>query len=468
MADTQSKVVAITGVTFSEVSFSFDKTTSKLSGIKEKTSNGRHKPVNPLSTDFTKVLESSQALDAYNIAKSKGTKTSYLPAGSEVPTLDEGELVLKYNSDLRAFNNASYIEGRTATTDNYRSGRNVADRLPGTYTDKTFFPGYNTSEEKVSKIFAYPLDINLNQDHMKIKKYKYVRADVNMSKPRRVEKVATGKAGVYKKIQVQGDKLIGSDVMGSIFLPMPKAQDVNATAWGKSELNASGLLALGSAELADSIFSLGGFIPSTSQQNREQRELQEEAKKNQQRGDATTGGGLGVFQAAVNQFNVSIASALTGQELDQDTFLARTGGHVLNPNAEMLFQGPAIRNFNFSFTMIARSQREGREIRNMIRFLKTGMAPKFRNTTFIATPDIFTLEYKNGPTDDDILKTANRFSPGGLALTNMSVDYAPNGYWSAYRDSQPVAVKMDLSFSELRPIYEGDQTDPELNDSVGY
>ena len=463
MADTQRKVETVTGVTFSEASFSFDKTTGNLSGVREKTSNNTFKPVNPLSTDFTKVLESDQALNAYNISKFKGVKASYLKAGSEVPTLDEGELVLKYNSDLRAFNNASYIEGRTATTDNYRSGRNVADRLPEPYIDKTFFPGYNTSESKISKVFAYPLDINLNQDHMKIKKYKYVRADVNMSKPRRVEKAQNS-----KPIQVQGDKLIGSDVMGSIFLPMPKAQDVNATAWGKSELNASGLLALGSAELADSIFSFGGFVPSTSQQNREQRQLQEEAKKDQQRGNETTGGGLGVFQAAVNQFNVTVASVLTGQELDQDTFLARTGGHVLNPNAEMLFQGPAIRNFNFSFTMIARSQKEGREIRNMIRFLKTGMAPKFRNTTFIATPDIFTLEYKNGPTDKDILKTANRFSPGGLALTNMSVAYAPNGYWSAYRDSQPVAVKMDLSFSELRPIYEGDQTDPELNDSVGY
>ena len=301
MADTQSKVETVTGVTFSEASFSFDKSTGNLSGVKEKTSNGGFKPVNPLSTDFTKVLESDQALNAYNISKFKGVKASYLKAGSEVPTLDEGELVLKYNSDLRAFNNASYIEGRTATTDNYRSGRNVADNL-GTYTDKTFFPGYNTSEPKVSKIFAYPLDINLNQDHMKIKKYKYVRADVNMSKPRRVEKAQNS-----KPIQVQGDKLIGSDVMGSIFLPMPKAQDVNATAWGKSELNASGLLALGSAELADSIFSFGGFVPSTSQQNREQRQLQEEAKKDQQRGNETTGGGLGVFQAAVNQFNVTVA-----------------------------------------------------------------------------------------------------------------------------------------------------------------
>ena len=64
------------------------------------------------------------------------------------------------------------------------------------------------------------------------------------------------------------------------------------------------------------------------------------------------------------------------------------------------------------------------------------------------------LEYKNGVGDDDILKTVNRFSPGGLALTTIKVDYAPNGYWSAYQDSQPVALKMSLNFTELRPIYE--------------
>ena len=66
-----------------------------------------------------------------------------------------------------------------------------------------------------------------------------------------------------------------------------------------------------------------------------------------------------------------------------------------------------------------------------------------------------------------ILDTVNRFNPGGLALTTMNVDYAPNGYWSAYEDSQPVAIKMDLNFTELRPLYQGDQSStPE--DSVGY
>ena len=456
MADTKSKEYSVTGVTFEKASFSFDKDTGKLSGIKEKTANNTFKPVNPLSDDFTKVSETDEAVNAYNVANSKGNTANYISESSKIEKLSQEELVSKYNKDLKAFNNASYV----ATIDNYRSGRNIADSR-GTYTDKQYFPFYNETTQRESKIFAYPLDINPTQDHMKITRYRYLRADVNLSKPQRVEKKN------FKRIDVKGDSTLGGSPMGTILLPMPKVVDTNGVEWGKSELNASGLLAMGSAQLADSIFSLGGLIPSASQKNLDQRAAQQEAKRNQERGDATTGASGGVFQAGVNQTNVTIASLLTGQELDQDTFLARTGGHVLNPNAEMLFQGPVIRNFNFSFLMIARSEKEGKEIRSLIRFLKVGMAPKFRNTTFLANPDVFSLEYKNGTGEDDILKTVNRFSPGGLALTNMSVDYSPNGYWSAYRDSQPVAVKMDLSFSELRPIYEGDQESTD-DDSVGY
>ena len=49
----------------------------------------------------------------------------------------------------------------------------------------------------------------------------------------------------------------------------------------------------------------------------------------------------------------------------------------------------------------------------------------------------------------------------------MNVDYAPNSYWSAYTDSQPVVLKMDLNFTELRPIYQSDQ-EKTPEDSVGY
>ena len=458
----KSRPYAVPGTTFgSKYVFSFDND-GRLEGIKKQARSGRpFRSIDPSSAEFTKVSSSSQALNAYNFNKYKGIKTSYKTSVDDIEKKTIEEQDNNYTVESKKETNESFV----ATIDEYRSGRNISDSQ-GSIDDRQYFPGFqkvmDKKRDRISKIFAYPLDINPTQDHMKISRFRYLRADVNLSKPQnRLEKKG------FEPFRVKnGDSTLGGDPLGSIFLPMPKVVDTNGAEWGKSELNASGLLALGAADMADEFFSIGGRIPSTTQVNREQQKAQDEAKKNQERGDITTGGFTGVGAAGVNQVNTTIASLLTGQELDQDTFLARRGGHVLNPNAEMLFQGPILRNFNFSFIMIARSEREGKEIRSLIRFLKLGLAPKFRNTTFLANPDVFKLEYKNGTGEKDKLKTVNQFLDG-LALTTIAVDYSPNGYWSAYRDSQPVAVKMDLSFSELRPVYEQDQLATE-SDSVGY
>ena len=459
----KSRKYSIPGTTFgSKYVFTFNDD-GQLEGIKKQTKLGRPlRSIDPDSAEFAKISSSSQALNAYNVNKYKGNKTSYKTSVDDIEKVTNEEKNNKHTVESKKETNESFI----STIDEYRSGRNISDSQ-GKIFDRQYFPGYqeemdNRGQGRVSQIFAYPLDINPTQDHMKISRFRYQRADVNLSKPQNRLEKKSGKPFTVKN----GDSTLGGKPLGSILLPMPKVVDTNGAEWGKSELNASGLLALGSADMADEFFSIGGRIPSTTQVNREQQKAQDEAKKNQERGDITTGGFLGVGQAGVNQTNVTIASLLTGQELDQDTFLARRGGHVLNPNAEMLFQGPILRNFNFSFIMIARSEREGKEIRSLIRFLKLGLAPKFRNTTFLANPDVFKLEYKNGMGENDNLKTVNQFLDG-LALTTIAVDYSPNGYWSAYRDSQPVAVKMDLSFSELRPVYEQDQLATEA-DSVGY
>tara|TARA_B100000925_G_scaffold19858_1_gene13604 strand:- start:27 stop:752 length:726 start_codon:yes stop_codon:yes gene_type:complete len=241
---------------------------------------------------------------------------------------------------------------------------------------------------------------------------------------------------------------------------MPKVADVNGVEWGKSELTISGLAALGAASKID----LGGFF---SGKTNEARKSDKEIRDALQGDGGTNVAGSSVVEGlrgVAAQSISGLANAVFGSNLDADTFLARTSGRVLNPNAEVLFQGPVIRDFSFSFTMIARDKNEGEEIRKIIRFLKLGMAPKFRSTTFLTNPDVFLLEYRSG---NSVLNTVNRFNPGGLALQTMSVDYSPNGYWSAYRDSQPVQLKMDLSFTELRPIYQGDQQMTPV-DSVGY
>ena len=323
-----------------------------------------------------------------------------------------------------------------------------------------------------SEVMSYPSDLNPKQDHFKIMRYNYIRPDINQSKgpDQEISRVKGAQANKNKDygnnqtsdriINRAGDSVVGSELKGSVLLPMPKATDVNGVEWGKSELTISGLAALGAANM------VAGRLANDDGQALAEKEARE--RLNAERGRNVEGNAGTEFARALGVQTISkLAGVAFGTELDADTFLARTGGKVLNPNAEMLFQGPVIRDFAFSFLMVARSQKEGQEIRKIIRFLKLGMAPKFRSTTFLKAPDIFTLHYKNGQGKDDYLRTVNQFNPGGLALTTMNVDYAPFGYWSAYRDSQPVAVKMDLNFTELRPLYQSDQLEtPE--DSVGY
>ncbi len=165
-----------------------------------------------------------------------------------------------------------------------------------------------------------------------------------------------------------------------------------------------------------------------------------------------------------------VAGALGGSELlkglgitvEPDALLARSTGNIINPNAELLFQGPVLRDFGFQYLMIARSREEGEQIRKIIRWFKQGAAPKYRNQALLGTPDIFSLEYKT-PGNPGIM---NKFND--LALRTITVDYAPDGFWSAYEDSHPVAVRMSLQFTELKPVYDVDQNKSPDDNSVGY
>ena len=431
----------------------------KLMGASEQTENGLYKPVDNNSSEFNIISSSSETLDAYNKAVYGSNKESYKQNISDIEAANFGEQSQFFNEQNKKFNNAQYIE---TTTDK-----------DGVATTTTKTGGYAPTASKGQRqILSYPFGFDINQDHLKITKYEYRRPDINMSKSGNVamniytgEGRGTGDKGLKKdKITARttGDSVLG-EILGSIFLPMPKVADVNGVEWGNSELTISGLAGLGAAEKL--IAGTGGSGKDSTDIQKDKDALESLRESLDGQGGRNVAGSSNTeFLRALKVKTLSgLAGGLTGSNLDADTYLARTSGRVLNPNAEVLFQGPVIRDFSFSFVMIARSQREGAEIRKIIRFLKLGMAPKFRSTTFLKNPDVFMLEYRSG---NKVLNTVNRFNPGGLALKTMSVDYAPNGYWSAYKDSQPVALKMDLSFTELRPVYEGDQQlTPE--DSVG-
>ena len=387
--------------------------------------------------------------EAYNETKYKSDTNSYVESFDDIEQSTDAEKSNYFDLQGSKYNNQQFIE-------NDQQKAFAQKEKEDYYSDPRFNYDYKSSE-----IMMYPSDMNTSQDHFKIMKYNYQRKDINASKARTSQTSTEG--GVERTVSVAGDSVVGSTLMGSVLLPMPKVTDVNGVEWGKSELTISGLAALGTVDV---VTNRGRFAGKSLEEKQNDRSIKKELEE--LRGYSPSGSSARNFASATYTQAVSkLAGFAFGTDLDADTYLARSGGRVLNPNAEMLFQGPVIRDFSFSFLMIARNEKEGREIRRIIRFLKLGMAPKFRNTTYLKNPDIFTLQYKSGKGENDVLDTVNRFNPGGLALTTMAVDYAPNGYWSAYKDSQPVAIKMDLSFTELRPIYEQDQLETPSN-SVGY
>ena len=281
--------------------------------------------------------------------------------------------------------------------------------------------GNNFKPEPYVGILSYPLDIDPQQDHLKITKYKYTRTSVQASRPARTKtETITGTKTYKRKLNTQqkkrgfseytsmkfskdvetnvaGDSVKGKERLGSVILPMPKVVDTNGCEWGESKLNIFGLAAVSTGEIL-------GKLGQDKETLDEVKAIQDSIGKDKRKG--TLKNLAGVTGAAA----FSQASALAGIDIDQNAFLARTGGRVLNPNAELLFTGPVLRDFNFDFLMIARSRAEGEEIRKIIRWFKLGMAPRFNSATFLTTPDVFQLEYKRGQGPMDMLDTVNRFS----------------------------------------------------------
>ena len=448
-------------------SFTFGKTEQgkgRLIGINKVGTDGTvNTPVDPSGAEWNTISNSDEAKSAYNL------QINHKDVGDDIVIADKDTLDTRFNQETKKFAN----QAAAAEELDERNNVNIA-----TAAQKEFSPQYASYLESRGKRFSnnfytYPLDIDPLQDHMKISKYKYKRPSVQgsrpatstdvMSEPSKSQKRRENRTGykaprkVVATVNKPGDSMLGSQLEGSVILPMPKVVDTNGAEWGESELN---ILGLAAASLA------GKFIGGGDKNDPDFKAAKKIARELKKNPDRTSG--FGDVKNAIVAATLAEASVrATGQTITQDELLARAQGRVLNPNAELLFQGPVLRDFNFDFLMIARSRQEGREIRNIIRWFKLGMAPQFNNSTFLNTPDIFTLEYKRGQGNMDQLNTVNRFSPGGLALRTIAVDYAPNGYWSAYQDSQPVALKMSLNFAELRPIYKSDHERLPEN-SVGY
>ena len=390
---------------------------------------------------FNEIASDDAIIDSFDIYKN-GTITG----NASVEFADNDLLTSHYNQNVAKEKNKQFQE------------LSFADAVAATAIDP-----YASNTTPPKETLAYPYDLDRNQDHLKIMQYKYQRPATNAT-------YASSPNASVRKGQPFGE------YGGSVLLPMPKVSDSNGAEWGKSDLNVFGLgvAGLGGSLLKDiqedrsvgstlfgdltskiGIGGKGAFEDEDQEADRLRQNLLAGVPADKFDIKDTAIAGLGIATQEL--------SKLAGVDISADEFLARSTGRILNPNAELLFQGPVLRDFGFKFLMIARSQREAEVIRKIVKFFKAGAAPVYDGgAALLSTPNVFQLEYKAG---DTLLNTVNRFNE--MALRTITVDYAPDGFWSAYQDSHPVAVVMSLQFSELRPIYREDHKKTG-DSSVGY
>ena len=328
----------------------------------------------------------------------------------------------------------------------------------------------------MSPKLRYPRDLQISSqtDYINFKFFKY--------KPP-FKRGGSGQSGYYQG----GEGNIDGKVLNELLMYMP--QDVStsmSTSWGGKEITnaAAGMLA-GYANLSTG--DVGGVLQNV-------------------------GAGLSGLNAlpttaatAVVRMGLNATGAQTN--LTQNDILGGTAGIILNPNTELLFGGPSIRNIGFRFKMAARSEKEAQDMIRICRTfqyhahaafggestvtkavlgglfgepsstgsnrgeeraadqnattqpsaLSSDQISKLSNSNnFISIPDLCVFKYMTG---GELNEYINQYK--ACAITNVDVNFTPDGSYSTLIGGYPSAVELSLTLVETKIIYK-DQINTDL------
>ena len=281
--------------------------------------------------------------------------------------------------------------------------------------------------------YYYPMSIKADseRDIMKIDVLEYKPKDISTFKVA-TKRDADGRAGYTQRR------------IGGVLLPVPGSEsDNNNVDWSMNEMNPM-QLAAGNAffdNVQKGKGAVDGLIDSV--------------------GDIAKdiGAGSGDVKKAV-------AAALT-KSATGASILTRTTGSVINPNMELLFKGPVLRPFTFSWRMSPRDFEEAEMIKKIIRMFKQSQSVKrSKSLLFLKSPNTYAIRFltSKGREHGYLPKVKE------CALLGFSINYTPDGNYQTYENSSMVAYDMTMNFKELEPIFHDEYTDLDNNsdESIGF
>ena len=329
----------------------------------------------------------------------------------------------------------------------------------------------------------YPFDANYGdirgQDYVTIDQFIY-------QPPRKNQIFGTGDINPIENIS-KGQQRISSlkKFVAQVKLPMPNnITDSNNISWGDDAMNNLSAT-LTSAVMSNPLAGIGGglvsafgggpagmLIPLAAAALGSQNPGITNPDGSQD--DSTNGKIIALAKMAASsggeaamktQFGASILGML-GVNVTPESLLSRGFGVIPNSNNELLFNKVTLRDFQFSWRMSPRDEKEALEVKRIIRFFKQGMAAKTmanqagERSLYLGAPNIFRLQYRTA--GGSIIEGVNRIKP--CAVVGTAVNYTPDGQWSAYDEGQPVSCTISIQMKELEPVYATDYSMKVLSD----
>lgn len=295
--------------------------------------------------------------------------------------------------------------------------------------------------------YPYNVDIDGGFHYMKIQTMEHI--------PLSLSELPSAEAALsegYQGLKSTEERYSASNykTINTILLPMyPGISESSSVDWGSEGLSAIQAVA---AQQANNLIT--GISQGPEAAGRAARDAYQDLK------NALIGA---ASNDSVKDF---LRTYFAGQAVGANLF-SRGSGAVVNPNLEVIFNGPRIRSFNYNFRFTPRDKKESEEVHKILTTFRKNMAVQRANTAlFLKAPNVFKIKYmiqaktesgvSNGTLQEFEGSNEENMFIGKIktcALTDMSVDYTPDGSYSTFYDGSQTSVALSLTFTELEPIF---------------
>ena len=149
-----------------------------------------------------------------------------------------------------------------------------------------------------------------------------------------------------------------------------------------------------------------------------------------------------------------------GGNLTINDIAGSTKGVVLNPNAELLYDSPDLREIGMVFKMVPQNDEEAKHIKLICDAFRTASLPAYgaddnvvtglggSGSNYIRVPNLCKFTFMSGSNPH---KWVAQYKP--CAITAVQVNYTPDGTFATYGDKSPVATELTIKFVETKLIF---------------